>query len=30
MCVRGADGMYRLPDSVAAFPLSFSLRARKV
>ncbi len=29
MFVRGADGMYRLPDSVPAFPLSVSLRARK-
>ena len=30
MFVRGADGMYRLPDSVPSFPLSVSLRARKV
>ena len=30
MFVRGLDGMYRLPDSVPAFPLSVSLRARKV
>ena len=29
MCVRGEDGMWRLPDSVPAFPLSVSLRARK-
>ncbi len=29
MCVRGEDGMWRLPDSVPAFPLSISLRARK-
>ena len=30
MFVRGLDGMYRLPDSVPSFPLSVSLRARKV
>jgi SAM-dependent methyltransferase len=30
MCVRGADGLHRLPDSVPSFPLSVSLRARKV
>ena len=30
MYVRGADGLYRLPDSVPSFPLSVSLRARKV
>ena len=29
MCVRGEDGMWRLPDGVSAFPLSVSLRARK-
>jgi SAM-dependent methyltransferase len=29
MLVRGEDGMWRLPDSVPAFPLSVSLRARK-
>ena len=29
MFVCGEDGMYRLPDSVPAFPLSLSLRARK-
>src|SRR5437762_2812854 len=29
MCVRGADGMWRLPDGVPAFPLSVSLQARK-
>jgi SAM-dependent methyltransferase len=29
MCVRGEDGMWRLPDSVPAFPLSVSLRARE-
>ena len=29
MCVRGEDGMWRLPDTVPAFPLSVSLRARK-
>ncbi len=26
---KGADGMYRLPDGAPAFPLSYSLRARK-
>lgn len=29
MCVRGADGLWHLPDSVPRFPLSVSLRARK-
>ena len=29
LCVRGEDRMWRLPDDVPAFPLSFSLRARK-
>src|SRR5207237_214306 len=29
MYVRGADGLYRLPDGIPAFPLSVSLRARK-
>jgi SAM-dependent methyltransferase len=29
MCVRGEGGMWRLPDDIPAFPLSFSLRARK-
>jgi SAM-dependent methyltransferase len=29
MCVRGPDGLYRLPDSMPPFPLSLSLRARK-
>ena len=29
MCVRGGDGLWRLPASVPAFPLSYSLRARK-
>jgi SAM-dependent methyltransferase len=29
MCVRGEDGMWRLPDNVPRFPLSVSLRARK-
>jgi SAM-dependent methyltransferase len=29
MCVRGGDGLWRLPDSVPAFPLSLSLRARR-
>src|SRR5204863_2802900 len=29
MCVRAEDGTLRLPDSVPAFPLSVSLRARK-
>src|SRR6266404_5074296 len=29
MCVRGEDGMWRLPDTIPAFPLSVSLRARK-
>jgi hypothetical protein len=29
MCVRGDDGMWRLPDYIPAFPLSLSLRARK-
>jgi SAM-dependent methyltransferase len=29
MCVRGADGMWHLPDAVPAFPLSYSLRATK-
>lgn len=29
MCVRGADGMWHLPDGVPAFPLSYSLRATK-
>ena len=29
MCVRGEGGMWRLPDHIPAFPLSFSLRAWK-
>jgi SAM-dependent methyltransferase len=29
MCVRGEGGMWRLPDDIPAFPLSFSLRALK-
>lgn len=29
MCVRGEDGLWRLPDRIPAFPLSLSLRARK-
>lgn len=29
MCVPAEDGMYRLPDHVPAFPLAYSLRARK-
>ncbi len=29
MCVRGADGLWRLPPSVPGFPLAYSLRARK-
>ena len=29
MCIRGGDGMWRLPERIPAFPLSFSLRARK-
>jgi SAM-dependent methyltransferase len=29
MCVRGEDGMWRLPNDIPAFPLSVSLRARK-
>ena len=29
MCVRGADGLWHLPDNVPAFPLSYSLRATK-
>lgn len=29
MCVRGADGLWHLPESVPAFPLSYSLRATK-
>ena len=29
MCVRGSDGLWHLPDAVPAFPLSYSLRARK-
>jgi hypothetical protein len=29
MCVRGSDGMWRLPDHIPTFPLSVSLRARK-
>jgi SAM-dependent methyltransferase len=29
MCVRGTDGLYRLPDGIPAFPLSVSLRARR-
>jgi len=29
MFVRGEDGMWRLPDTIPAFPLSVSLRARK-
>jgi SAM-dependent methyltransferase len=29
MCVKSDDGMWRLPDAIPAFPLSFSLRARK-
>jgi SAM-dependent methyltransferase len=29
MCVRDADGMWRLPDDISAFPMSVSLRARK-
>src|SRR5438445_225371 len=30
MCVRGEGGMWRLPDGIPAFPLSVSLRARKL
>jgi SAM-dependent methyltransferase len=30
MCVRGADGLWRLPVGVLSLPLSLSLRARKV
>ncbi len=30
MCERGADRMWRLPDSNVAFPLSLSLRARRL
>ena len=29
MCVRGEDRMWHLPDGLPAFPLSYSLRARK-
>lgn len=29
MCVRGEDGLWRLPEGIPAFPLSLSLRARK-
>lgn len=29
ICVRGPDGLWRLPDAVPAFPLSYSLRATK-
>jgi len=29
MCVRGEDGLWRLPEDIPAFPLSLSLRARK-
>jgi hypothetical protein len=29
MCVRGGDGMWRLPDHIPTFPLSVSLRAPK-
>jgi SAM-dependent methyltransferase len=29
MCVRGKDGLWRLPDRIPAFPLSVALRARK-
>src|SRR5439155_24942517 len=29
MCIKGADGMFRLPDGMPAFPLAYSLRARK-
>lgn len=29
MCVRGDDGMYRLPAEIPGFPLAVSLRARK-
>lgn len=29
MCVRGSDGMWRLPEQIPAFPLSLSLRARR-
>lgn len=29
MCMRGEDGLWRLPDGIPAFPLSLSLRARK-
>ena len=29
VCVRGADGMWRLPAKIPGFPLSYSLRARK-
>jgi SAM-dependent methyltransferase len=29
MCVRGEDGLWRLPDHIPAFPLSVSLCARK-
>ena len=29
MCVRGADGLWHLPQSIPAFPLSYSLRATK-
>lgn len=29
MCARGADGMWRLPETVPAFPLSYSLRATR-
>ncbi|HEX3537291.1 MAG TPA: class I SAM-dependent methyltransferase [Stellaceae bacterium] len=30
MCVPAAGGMYRLPDHIPSFPLSYSLQARKV
>jgi SAM-dependent methyltransferase len=29
MCVKGEDGLWRLPDAIPSFPLSVSLRARK-